>query len=92
VKRRISFGGQSKTNGVGRSLKVLFSYTITQSTHSARTNTLIKFQLGDFRPPFLQFRPGTKRLPSVLQDESLVSYPALPLQRRAHGWSQQLAA
>jgi hypothetical protein len=44
-------------------------------------------QLGDFRPTSLQSGPGAKRLPSVLQDKGLVVYPALPLQRRAHGWS-----
>jgi len=49
-------------------------------------------QLGVFRPPSLQSRPGTKRLPSLHQDEGLVGYPALPHQRRAQGWSQHLAA
>ena len=60
---------------------------------AAQTNVLIKFfQLGDFRPPSLQSGPGAKRLPSLHQDEGLVGYPALPHQRRAHGWSHQLAA
>ena len=48
-------------------------------------------QLGDFRPPSLQSRPGAKRLPSLHHD-GLVGYPALPHQQTAHGWSQQLAA
>jgi len=60
---------------------------------AARTNALIKrFNWEIFEPPSLQSGPGAKWLPSLLQDEGLVGYPALPLQRRVHGWSQQLAA
>jgi hypothetical protein len=56
---------------------------------AARTNALIKRFNWE---PFLKSGPGAKRLPSLLQDEGLVDYPALPLRRRAHGWSQQLTA
>ena len=49
-------------------------------------------QLGDFRPPSIQSEPGTKRLPSLHQDDGVVGYRALPHQRRAHGWNQPLDA
>jgi len=60
---------------------------------AARTNVLMNlFNWEIFRPPSLQSGPPAKRLPSLHQDEGLVGYPALPHQRTAHRWSQQLAA
>ena len=60
---------------------------------AARTNALIKlFQRGGFRPSSLESGPGTKRLPSLHQDEGLFGYPAPPHQRRTRGWSQHLTA
>ena len=55
---------------------------------AASANALIKL----FNWEIFDHPPGAKRLPSLHEDEGLVGYPALPHQRRAHGWSQQLAA
>ena len=60
---------------------------------AARTNAVIKlfnweiFDHSSYSPDLAlsDYHLFTKR-------EGLVGYPALPHQRRAHGWSQQLAA
>jgi transposase len=84
---------RSIQNDAGCSLKVSFS-CMTTHVHTPQLAKCFNhaLQLGDFRPPSLQSEPGAKRLPFLLQDEGLVGYPALPLQRRAHAWSQQQGA
>jgi len=83
VKQWISFRGRSKTNGAGCSPKA----SSFSCSHKCFNQDL---QLGDFRPPSLLSWPGAKRLPSLHQDEGLVGYPALPHQRRAHGFNNWL--
>jgi len=79
-----------KKNGAGCSLKASFSCTTTRGPHTAaRTDALIKlfnWEIFD-HPPY-----SPDLAPSLQQDEGLVGYPALPHQRRSHGWGQELAA
>jgi hypothetical protein len=60
---------------------------------AARTNALIKlFNWEIFDHPPYSPDLASSDLSSLHQDEGLVGYTALPHKRRAHGWTQQMAA
>ena len=83
---------QNKRRGMLTKGVVLLLHDNARPHTAARTNALIKlfdWEIFDHPPYSPDLAPRDYHLH---QNEGLVGYPALPHQRRAHGWSQQLAA